>query len=441
MKKNIIILLLLYFQTVNAQNKTSPFETDIQAAVFSISKVMMHDVVNPPAAARYYAYCLLGSYEIVSQNDTSLIPVSKFIKEYKPDFIEAKKSDYNYKVAALYCILETGKLMLPSGYMLQEDEDEFIKQLKLSKFSEKIIQKSLIIAAEVAASIVDYSKGDNYGKLSAKLRYTPLKGDQYWYPTPPAYIEAIEPNWRIIRPMFIESSGQFNPSPLTPFSKDTTSAFYKLAKEVYDISKNQPQENINIANFWDCNPFTVSTSGHMTIGFKKITPGGHWMNIAGIVSKKAKLTFNNAIVVHTLISLTLMDGFITSWNEKYKSNRLRPETYINRYMDTKWVPVLQTPPFPEYTSAHSVISTASAAVLTYLLGDNFSFTDNSEVIYDIPPRDFHSFNEAAAEAAVSRLYGGIHYRDGVENGQKEGKILGEFIIEKIRSAGVKAFNK
>ncbi len=438
--KNLFFIVLFFYEVTNAQNTMRAFEKDIQPAVFSVSKVMMHDVTNPPAASRFYAYCMIGAYEIVSQNDSSFKSLSKLIKNYAPHIIQPNKSDYNYKIASVYCIMETGKLILPSGYMLQEDEDEFVEGLKRSNIPESIISKSLSVAQEMAMSIIQYSKGDNYNKLSTKLRYTPVKGDQYWFPTPPAYIEAIEPNWRIIRPMFIESSDQFIPPALTPFSKDTASAFYKLAKEVYFQSINQEQEHINIANFWDCNPFTVSTSGHMMIGFKKITPGGHWMNIASIASKNAKLNFENAILVHTMVALTLMDGFISSWDEKYRSNRLRPETYINRYIDIKWMPVLQTPPFPEYTSAHSVISTSSAAVLTYLLGDNFAFTDNSEIIYDIPPRDFKSFNAAAAEAAISRLYGGIHYRDGVENGQKEGKVLGAYIVEKIKSAGIKSFN-
>ncbi len=439
--KKIFLAILLFSESVIAQNTARLFEADIQPAVFSVSKVMMHDVINPPAASRYYAYCMAGAYEIVCQNNDSFIPLSKLIKNYPAQLVQINKNEYNYKIAALYCIVETGKLMLPSGYMLQEDEDEFVEGLKRSKIPQSIISKSVVVAQEIAAAIVQYSRGDNYNKLSTKLRYTPLKGDQYWYPTPPAYIEAIEPNWRIIRPMFIESSEQFVPPALTPFSKDSTSGFYKLAKEVYNISINEAQENINIANFWDCNPFTVSTSGHMMIGFKKITPGGHWMNVAGIASKKAKLNFDNAILVHSMIALTLMDGFISSWDEKYRSNRLRPETFINRYIDPKWVPILQTPPFPEYTSAHSVISTASAAVLTYLLGDDFAFTDNSEIIYEIPPRNFKSFNQAAAEAAISRLYGGIHYRDGVENGQKEGKVLGEYIVTKIKSAGIQPLNK
>jgi hypothetical protein len=134
-----------------------------------------------------------------------------------------------------------------------------------------------------------------------------------------------------------------------------------------------------------------------------------------------------------------MDAFISCWDEKYRSNRIRPESYINRYIDARWEPLLQTPPFPEYPSGHSVISTAAAEILTYLLGDDFSFTDNTESLFDLPPRSFPSFRAAAAEAAISRLYGGIHFRDAIENGQAEGRALGEKVIEKIRSIGINPF--
>jgi membrane-associated phospholipid phosphatase len=137
------------------------------------------------------------------------------------------------------------------------------------------------------------------------------------------------------------------------------------------------------------------------------------------------------------VAVTLMDAFISCWDEKYRSNRIRPETYIDRYIDPRWQPYLQTPPFPEYTSGHSVISTAAAEVLTYLFGDRIDYTDNAEELFDIAPRTFHSFREAAEEAAVSRLYGGIHYRDAVVNGQIEGKALGESVVGSLRAAGVK----
>lgn len=438
--KSIIALSLLLCTSTYGQSK-KPIEPylQVQPVIFSLSAVMMHDVINPPAASRFYSYALLGAYEIVVQNNSSTPPLSSIIKSYTAPIINVPASKYNYRIAAVYCILETGKRMLPSGYMLEVEEEKYIQTLKRNKISQTVIDSSIAVAVQVAESIVNYAKTDGYGKLSAKLRYTPSKGDQYWYPTPPAYIEAVEPNWKTIRPMLMDSSNQFAPVPAVSFSKDSNSAFYKMAVEVYEISKNLTPQQLHIASFWDCNPFVVNTSGHMAIGFKKISPGGHWMNITGIVARKAGLDFNSVIVLHTMVSITLVDAFISCWDEKYRSNRIRPETYINKYIDIKWQPLLQTPPFPEYTSGHSVISTATAEVLTYFLGDGFSYTDNSEDFFDIKPRSFTSFRQAAAEASLSRLYGGIHFRDGIENGVAQGFAIGNFEVKKIRELGLKPF--
>jgi hypothetical protein len=419
------------------QKEKAAFTHYLQPAVFSLSKVMMHDVVNPPAAARYYAYCMLGAYEIVSQHDVSLIPLSNLLKQYKRTVITTLPKYYDQHIAAVYCIMETGRLMLPSGYRLQEDEEQFIAEQQKAKVPKAILDSSVAVASYMAARIVDYSKADRYGKLSAQLRYTPIKGDGFWYPTPPAYMEAVEPNWKTIRPLLIDSCNQFVPLPPVTFSKDSNSEFYRLAREVYDASVKPTPEQLNIASFWDCNPFVVATSGHMSIGFKKISPGGHWMNIAAIAAQKAQLSFAETITVQMLTGITIMDAFISCWDEKYRSNRIRPETYINRYIDIKWQPLLQTPPFPEYTSGHSVVSTAAAEVLTYLFGDQLAFTDNSEELFEIPARSFTSFRQAAAEAAISRLYGGIHYRDAIDNGAKEGKQLGAFIISRLQAAGIR----
>jgi hypothetical protein len=333
--------------------------------------------------------------------------------------------------------METGRLMLPSGYRLQEDEEQFVAGQQKAKVPKAILDSSVAVASYMAARIVDYSKTDRYGKLSAQLRYTPIKGDAYWYPTPPAYMEAVEPNWKTVRPLVIDSCNQFVPLPPVAFSKDSGSDFYRLAREVYDASIKPAAGQLTIASFWDCNPFIVATAGHMSIGFKKISPGGHWMNIAAIAAQTAQLNFAETITVQMLTGITIMDAFISCWDEKYRSNRIRPETYINRYIDIKWQPVLQTPPFPEYTSGHSVVSTAAAEVLTYLFGDQLTFTDNSEELFEIPPRSFTSFRQAAAEAAISRLYGGIHYRDAIENGQQQGKQLAAFIVSRLQAAGVK----
>ena len=138
-----------------------------------------------------------------------------------------------------------------------------------------------------------------------------------------------------------------------------------------------------------------------------------------------------SIDAYLRVALALEEGFISCWDEKYRSRLIRPETYINQYIDENWVPLLQTPPFPEHTSGHSVISNASAVALTRLFGDNFAYTDSTEVEFGLPARSFNSFYHAAEEAAISRLYGGIHYRPAVEVGVTEGRDLGNFIFDRV----------
>jgi len=442
----IIILLFLWLGGYAQKVKKAPLSrgelekaltAEIRPALQAITMVMVHDVVNPPAASRYYSYIMLAAYELVARNDASMVAPAAFIQHYPADSLQVGG---NYQMAAVYAILETGRQMLPSGYLLEKEEAKFVKKLYSWGMTQRLVDASEAAGRAAVQKVIGFSRGDRYNLLSAKLRYTPLKKDSTWYPTPPSYMEAVEPNWRIIRPMIIDSADQFVPPRLTPFSKDTASDFYRLAMEVYTISKDTGAQSVyerTIAGFWDCNPFAITTSGHMNIGLKKMSPGGHWMDITGNAGAVAGLDFDKTVEAETLVAVTLMDAFISCWDEKYRSNRIRPETYIDRYIDPRWQPYLQTPPFPEYTSGHSVISTAAAEVLTYLFGDRIDYMDNAEELFDIQPRRFHSFREAAGEAAVSRMYGGIHYRDAVVNGQTEGRALGEIIVGRLRAAGVR----
>jgi hypothetical protein len=199
------------------------------------------------------------------------------------------------------------------------------------------------------------------------------------------------------------------------------------------MGKNLTDEQRQIASFWDCNPFVMNVKGHVMFATKKISPGGHWMNITHVACKKSKADFAQSAEAYVFVAVSLVDGFISCWDEKFRSKVIRPETYINQHIDESWVPLLQTPPFPEYTSGHSVISGATAVALTKLFGENFAFTDSTETEFGLPIRNFNSFNHAAEEAGISRMYGGIHYRPAVDNGLIEGRALGNFVVEKLKT--------
>ena len=252
-------------------------------------------------------------------------------------------------------------------------------------------------------------------------------------PPAPGFMAPIEPYWYTLRTFILDSCSQFTGGAPDNYDTIISSGFYKQMKEVYDIKNNLTKDQADIAMFWDCNPFALQQVGHLEFGIKKISPGGHWMGITGIACKKQRLNLGRTAYAHAIISLGMCDAFVSCWNNKYKFNRVRPVTAINKLLDREWTPLLQTPPFPEYTSGHSVISTASATILTHLFGDNFAFTDDSEKEFGLPVRKFSSFKDACREAAISRLYGGIHFRDAIENGVKEGEQIGNFVVTKSAS--------
>jgi membrane-associated phospholipid phosphatase len=201
---------------------------------------------------------------------------------------------------------------------------------------------------------------------------------------------------------------------------------------VYNAVSSADTERIAIAKFWDCNPNISVTQGHVMYFQQKISPGGHWLNIAATVCKKENLDGIKTAEILSKIALTMADSFINCWEAKFHYNAIRPETVINKYIDKDWKPLLQTPPFPEYPSGHSVVSGASSVILTHYFGENYAYTDSTELPFGIPSRNFRSFKEAANEASVSRLYGGIHYLPALNNGLEEGREIAGYILEKLK---------
>jgi hypothetical protein len=311
--------------------------------------------------------------------------------------------------------------------------DGIMKEYHDMGVPDDIFDRSIEFGNQVADHVIAWSSKDNYKQSRSFPKYSIQEDPATWKPTPPAYMDAIEPHWNKIRPFAIDSAQQFKPVPPTKFSTDKKSDFYKEALLVYETGNNLTEEQREIAFFWDCNPFMMNVKGHVMFATKKISPGGHWMNITNVACEKIHADFVQSAEAYARVSIALIDGFISCWDEKYRSNLIRPETYINQYINEDWVPTLQTPPFPEYTSGHSVISAASATTLTNLFGDNFSYTDSTEVAFGLPSRSFKSFYAASDEAAISRMYGGIHYLPACQVGITEGKEIGSFILAKIKT--------
>ena len=405
----------------------------IHRSVKQVTDVIVHDIFSPPVASRIYAYMSVAGYEAAIHENPKYLSLAGQLKGLEAVPKPEADVEYCYPLASVEAVLTVGKALVFSEDKMDAFYTKIMKEFRDADVPDEVFERSIAYGQQVAKHILDWSAEDNYKQSRSFPKYSIEDDPSTWKPTPPAYMDAIEPHWDKIRTMVIDSCSQFKPVRPTGFSSVEETLFFKEAYEVYSVGNNLTPEQRQIAFFWDCNPFMMNVKGHVMFATKKISPGGHWMNITHVACQKTNAGFVQAAEAYALVSISLMDGFISAWDEKYRSKLIRPETYINEHIDEDWLPLLQTPPFPEYPSAHSVISAASAVALTKLFGDNFSFVDSTEVEFGLPTRSFNSFLEASEEAAVSRLYGGIHYRQGCESGITEGRELGEFLMDKLKT--------
>jgi hypothetical protein len=223
--------------------------------------------------------------------------------------------------------------------------------------------------------------------------------------------------WGQTRPFVLSSGAQCAPPPPPDYSEAPTSAFYLEASEVYRMSNQATQEQRQFALYWADDPG------------KTPTPAGHWAFIATDLLKLRSANLAMAAQTYARLNIAMADAFIAGWHTKYALNLLRPVTYVQLLIDSNWVPpLMHTPPFPEYPSGHSVQSSAAAAVLDSIFGADTAFTDNTHNDRGWGPRNFKNFRAAANEAALSRLYAGIHYRAAVVGGQVQGRCVADKVL-------------
>ena len=428
------IVLSLPVTTANAADWKERTENPgyIHSAVKQVSDVIVYDIYSPPVASRTYSYICIAAYEAVIHSEPGHNSFAGQLKQLMPLPQPQKNKEYSFTLAAVNVILLIGKSMVISEEKIKDFRTKLLEEFKQDGIPEEVFNNSISFGQQIADHILSWASNDFYKQTRSMPKYAVSEAAGTWKPTPPAYMKAIEPNWSKIRTFVIDSSQQFKPAPATVFSYDKNSDFYKEALAVHDAGNGLTREQIAIASFWDCNPFKMNISGHVMYATKKISPGGHWINITRLACEKTNANVVKTAEAYACLSVIISDAFSTCWDEKYRSNVIRPETYINEYIDAAWMPLLQTPPFPEYTSGHSIVSSSASVFLTKYFGDNFTFVDSTELEFGLPSREFTSFKQAAEEAAISRFYGGIHYMPAIENGFKEGMALGKFIVGKLK---------
>lgn len=433
--KLIIVALTAILVSCNKEEPIVITPNQFHSSINKVVEVMVNDIFSPPVASRVFVYPNIAAYEILAMKNDQFNTIAGQLNGLTPIPKLESSKNINYELAALIAHIDLSRNLIFSENKIVSFRDSLYTLWENKNKS--VFESSQAYGLKVSNHISTWMNKDNYKQTQAMSKYIVNTEDiSKWQPTPPAYMDGIEPHWNKIRPMVLDSPSQFKPEAPPNFSMEENSPFYKEVKEVYETSnrikeKGDGSEEIKIAQFWDCNPYVSVTRGHLTFAAKKITPGAHWIGIAKIASEKSNFDVTETIHAYTKTSIAIFDAFISCWDEKYRSNLVRPETLINKYFNANWRPILQTPPFPEYTSGHSVISNAAATSLTSIFGENFEFDDDTEVPYGLPVRSFKSFNAAAEEATMSRLYGGIHFRSAIEIGQDQGKKISQYVQDNL----------
>jgi hypothetical protein len=402
--------------------------------VHELNSVVMGNNFSPIVASRNYMYASVAAYEVIAAGypdrfESLAGQIHGLSAVPKP--AAGKKIDFEF--AAVLAFSKLGQAVtFPEGSMSYY-VDSLKKLVYDHGMSTELFDNTVEFADTVSSVILKWSKGDMYLQTRTSPKYNVMDVPGRWVPTPPAYTSAMEPHWNEIRTLVLDSASQFTPPRPPAFNiTDKKSKYYQEVMAIKNAVDSLTDEQKHIAEFWDDNPFKLNVSGHVMFGTKKFSPPGHWMSVVGIAARQAGYDYANTVYAYALTAITQFDAFIQCWDEKFRSNYARPETVINKYIDPNWQPFLQTPPFPEYTCGHSTNSSANAEALTHVFGDNFAYTDTSELEFGIKSRSFKSFRDAAIENNWARFYGGIHFHNSCIVSTEYGRKVGDYVASRLK---------
>ncbi len=372
---------------------------------------------------RQLAYMGVALYESVVAGDPNYRSLAGQLNGYIATPAMPVSREICWQASANSALAETFRHFYPENPVtlqrIDSMEQSCKKQLVTQGYSEASVNSGAEYGLQVAHAVIVWSNSDGDDKADAA--YTVPGGPGLYEPTPPAFIPPIHPYMGNCRTFVKGSIENTIPPPPVAFSEDRQSPFYAMVDEVYRVSQQNDDEKVATALFWDDFP-----------NGKTLTGGGHWESILKNVMSQLNLSFIEGAHVYAELFITMEDAAIGCFKAKYTYNLLRPITYINKYMhQPDWNSLIATPPHPEYPAAHATVSMAGATILTSILGDRVSFTDNTYAYRGYKPHHFNNFTEAGREAGMSRLYGGIHYLPSIEAGYKQGENIAANIGNKL----------
>jgi hypothetical protein len=380
---------------------------------------------TPPVASRAFAYVGVTAYEALASGSDALQSLAGQLNELTP--VPAREAGAVYDdTIVLDSALSTALNELyvntgPTGHRTIDALGRLLGDSIAEGVEPDVVDRSKAYGAAVAAHILAWAATDGGAKvvnMGFPMEYTLSSEPGHWVPTSTIVQQQapLLPEWGENRPFAMpENTSCAIPAPMA-YSEEKDSPFYLQAKEVFDAKAGLTPEQTAIARFW-------ADDAMLTV-----TPPGHWISIVIQLIQRDDMSLDKSLDILTRLAVAEADAFIGCWQAKFQYDTIRPITYIRKLMDPAWETLVNTPPFPEYPSGHSTQSAAAAEVLTAILGDNFAFEDATGAADNLQPRKFPSFWAAANEAAISRLYGGIHFREAIDNGQDQGRCIGAYAL-------------
>ncbi len=433
MRKIYFFTLLLFAGvSLNAQNAYS-YDSQVAQDWFNRELYLIKNGAgfSPPVASRALGYSGLALYEALVGG----MPNRMSLESQLPGLTvtdAALGTSYHWPTVANNCMATIIDSLWGNATAVLKDSIHALRdRYNATYMAQSSYAVSKTLGEAVAQDIFAWSMTDGGHQGYAHNTdptYVPPTGPGMWVPTPPAFAMAVQPHWGDNRP-FVAASVQSPVIPTAPptYSTDTNSAFYAYAYQVYATVNNLSQAQHNIAMYW-------------ADGGATVTPPGHSISILTQCIDVENKDLGWAAYAYAKLGMSQTDAFISCWKTKYTYNLMRPITYIRANIDSTWLSLIGTPPFPEYTSGHSTQSGAMTSVMNDLLGTTYGFTDNTNGALHGGPRSYACFDEAAYETATSRLYGGIHYEFSDVFAITLGKMVGDNINALFETVTVGAAN-
>jgi hypothetical protein len=399
------------------------FDSEVALRWFDLSLDLVRETggFSPPVASRAFGYLGVALYEAIVPGMPDHQSLAGQVADFPVLPAPAPDARLHWPAVANAALASLMRELFPGASEENLAAIDALEQEILDEESSSAEPETLLLSQEhgqnVAAAVFEWSRSD--GGHEGYLRnfptdYVPPEGPGLWVQTPPQFLRALQPYWGSNRTFVDGTVDACHPEAPPAYSEQEDSAFFAEAMEAYDAVNNLTDEQRDIAFFWSDDAGQTAT------------PPGHSISILSQILAMENARLDVAAEAYARVGMAVADAFIACWYTKFVYNLLRPVTYIQALIDPDWQPLLVTPPFPEYGSGHSVQSAAAALVMTDLFG-HLAFVDHTHDDRGLEARSFESFIAAADEAAISRLYGGIHYRAAIDRGIDQGACVGSRI--------------